>query len=477
MGKDHKDNTMTMLSMQSKSPRSLQAKNTKNLSLNIKYSKIAVEAENMSSIPNISAKPIVIGDTQQQAPKSSTTSLKNGPSPISKRCESSIYSLPKTVCTSPLYTARKCRSNTNLNSLSNKNARLHSLSLSVKTKELQRSASVRIRSQTIPSAFETSTPQVSSNQQKRIWVMPENARPSLSPEDVHPSFGSFEEKTNLLYSEAYKENAYPDGPLLVIPPNLYLYSEPSLDEVLSFDVVINVAKEITNFKNLIPAHQKIDYHHIPWTHSSKISLDLDYLTEIIQNAITSGKKVLVHCQCGVSRSASLIVAYIMKYHEMSLNDAYSHLKHIAKDISPNMGLIFQLMEWSENSSKLRDPGMIDRQEAELNGSEHLEGSQQAAPDKVEPDLESCGMPIPNLSSQNDISLSPETTPITPCDYFKNTSSSSSSSSSASASTSTSSSTIVESQPLLKTIELSPGLESYLPSYDSAAATDQGHIWG
>ncbi|CCH62190.1 hypothetical protein TBLA_0G02510 [Henningerozyma blattae CBS 6284] len=149
--------------------------------------------------------------------------------------------------------------------------------------------------------------------------------------------------------EEYVANAYPNGPLLVVPPNIYLYSEPNLDEILKFDVIINVAKEIPNLKaSLIDnPHNKINYYHIHWSHNSKIYKDLNYLTNMMHDYSIQNKRILVHCQCGVSRSASLIVAYIMRYCNMNLNDAYDHLKLIAKDISPNMGLIFQLTEWNE----------------------------------------------------------------------------------------------------------------------------------
>lgn len=150
-----------------------------------------------------------------------------------------------------------------------------------------------------------------------------------------------------IYTDVFKENAYPDGPLCVIPPNIYLYSEPTLDQVLNFDLIINAAKEIKSFESQLPDEKKVYYHHYRWSHTSKIFEDLFEITELIHDADVSNKKILIHCQCGVSRSASLVVAYIMRYQNLSLNDAYNNLKMISRDISPNMNLIFQLMEWGE----------------------------------------------------------------------------------------------------------------------------------
>lgn len=160
-----------------------------------------------------------------------------------------------------------------------------------------------------------------------------------------------------------KLNAYPNGPTCVYDPYLFLYSEPTLNEIEEFDLVINVAKELIppftttaelnklidkNDSNIIHLnHKKVQYYYIPWTHTSKIVNELPVLTDLMQDYLNNGKKILIHCQCGVSRSASLIVAFLMKLKHLNLNDSYNLLKSNAPDISPNMSLIFQLMEWGE----------------------------------------------------------------------------------------------------------------------------------
>ena len=42
----------------------------------------------------------------------------------------------------------------------------------------------------------------------------------------------------------------------------------------------------------------------------------------IEDARRAGGKVLVHCRVGVSRSATLTIAYLMKHLEMDLASAY-----------------------------------------------------------------------------------------------------------------------------------------------------------
>ncbi|KAH3674941.1 hypothetical protein WICMUC_002961 [Wickerhamomyces mucosus] len=159
--------------------------------------------------------------------------------------------------------------------------------------------------------------------------------------------------------EATNLYAYPNGPVCVFEPNLFLYSEPTLNQLQEFKLVINVAKEcippIPYSKDQLNASNEItnlkygdtDYYYVPWTHTSKLCKDLPQLISIIQSYLSRNEKILIHCQCGVSRSASLIIALFMKLNMENLNDSYNKLKVKADKISPNMSLIFQLMEWGE----------------------------------------------------------------------------------------------------------------------------------
>ncbi|KAH3667286.1 hypothetical protein OGAPHI_002935 [Ogataea philodendri] len=155
------------------------------------------------------------------------------------------------------------------------------------------------------------------------------------------------------YNTGSVQNAYPQGPVCVLDPNLYLYSEPSITQLIDFDVIINVAQEITDYTTQMTnkisiSGQTIQYYYIPWTHTSKLVADFPKLTQIIDDALAQNKRVLIHCQCGVSRSASLILAYMMKSKKIGYNEAYNLLKQRAPLISPNFALIYEVMEWGRH---------------------------------------------------------------------------------------------------------------------------------
>lgn len=106
-------------------------------------------------------------------------------------------------------------------------------------------------------------------------------------------------------------------------------------------------KEITSApKSKEPTKSDPEYIHIPWEHNTDIVPDLHRLVKVIDERIQLGKRVLIHCQCGVSRSATLVVAYVIyKNPTMSVQEAYDSVKKRSRWIGPNMNLIMQLQEF------------------------------------------------------------------------------------------------------------------------------------
>lgn len=195
-------------------------------------------------------------------------------------------------------------------------------------------------------------------------------------------------------NEDQKTPGYPDGPIAIYGDNVFLYSEPTLEQACRFDVVINVAREVDSpFSNRPDARSPIcpelntstpfdeainddrpaddrsaetpttpkanplkrpEYIHIPWDHNTDITPDLMRLCETIESRTSQGKKVLIHCQQGASRSASLIIAYgLYQGPEMSVNDAYYAAQAKSRWISPNMKLMYSLQDFRKELSKTR----------------------------------------------------------------------------------------------------------------------------
>lgn len=225
---------------------------------------------------------------------------------------------------------------------------------------------------------------------------------------------------DLPLSREVKSPAYPEGPVCIYDPHVYLYLEPSDIEASEFDVVLNVAREVKNpftvaaeeaagyhtkdaavqvsfdsrfgfsgdrnsisepqtavsdksFRSAFETQPEVvrttlgspkapkaapEYIHIPWDHNTNVVDDLLRLCELIDDRVQNGKRVLIHCQCGVSRSASLVVAYgLYKNPHLTVQDAYNAVKERSRWIGPNMNLIYQLSEFKAKLPKTSISGV------------------------------------------------------------------------------------------------------------------------
>ncbi|XP_078386904.1 dual specificity phosphatase 29-like [Cetorhinus maximus] len=90
--------------------------------------------------------------------------------------------------------------------------------------------------------------------------------------------------------------------------------------------------------------KKINYYGIVADDSPEFDLSIYFYTaaeQIHQTLNTPDVKLLVHCILGMSRSASLVLAYLMIYHNRSLLDAVNRLV-LYRPVSPNWGFLQQL---------------------------------------------------------------------------------------------------------------------------------------
>lgn len=65
-----------------------------------------------------------------------------------------------------------------------------------------------------------------------------------------------------------------------------------------------------------------------------------------------GIKIYVHCHAGISRSASLVILYIMMYHNMDFDDAFKYVRERRYCIQPNPSFAEQLKILGEKIKKI-----------------------------------------------------------------------------------------------------------------------------
>ncbi|XP_077406316.1 dual specificity protein phosphatase 13A-like [Vanacampus margaritifer] len=101
----------------------------------------------------------------------------------------------------------------------------------------------------------------------------------------------------------------------------------------------------------------VDYYAVPAADSPTFDLSPYFLpcARYIDNALnTTDASVLVHCAVGVSRSASLVLAYLMIRHGLSLLEAVRKVKH-RRWIFPNVGFLKQLRALDDQLARETPP--------------------------------------------------------------------------------------------------------------------------
>jgi len=81
--------------------------------------------------------------------------------------------------------------------------------------------------------------------------------------------------------------------------------------------------------------------------SAPIVLHFEEAHIFIEEARAANKKIVVHCEVGMSRSPTIVISYLMKHKNMSLREAYHHVKQRRPIIMPNMGFIKQLLVYEK----------------------------------------------------------------------------------------------------------------------------------
>lgn len=79
-----------------------------------------------------------------------------------------------------------------------------------------------------------------------------------------------------------------------------------------------------------------------YTHVQLNNLSCSFSTDSVRN---KGGRVFVHCQAGISRSATICLAYLMRTNRVKLDEAFEFVKQRRSIISPNFSFMGQLLQF------------------------------------------------------------------------------------------------------------------------------------
>lgn len=159
---------------------------------------------------------------------------------------------------------------------------------------------------------------------------------------------------NIMVTQTMIEDGYAEIPDCILTNQLYLGSQFSACDLnclqrLNITAVLVCGKNLRSFF----AHQPstgIHYHNLPIEDSIQQPL-LPFIHSAIRFLeyfiLEKGQCVLVHCAAGISRSASVVIAFVMKHKQWSFQQAHDYVKDARNLASPNIRFRQELRMWEE----------------------------------------------------------------------------------------------------------------------------------
>ncbi|XP_029377347.1 dual specificity protein phosphatase 19-like [Echeneis naucrates] len=133
----------------------------------------------------------------------------------------------------------------------------------------------------------------------------------------------------------------------VVRPFLLLASQDAAHDIdtLQRHQVTHVLNVAYGVNNLFPDQLLYKTLQILDVPDTDITSYLGECSSFIDLAREQGGVVLVHCNAGVSRSASIVIGYLMLRESLPFDDAYSQVKLARPSIRPNPGFYQQLQSY------------------------------------------------------------------------------------------------------------------------------------
>lgn len=108
-----------------------------------------------------------------------------------------------------------------------------------------------------------------------------------------------------------------------ITKNISVCGEEMIPKARGYTAILNVA---INSSYEPPAG--VEYKKVGLTDDGRNDCDqIDRAIDTLHELVKSGKRVLVHCRAGISRSPSVVAGYLAKYEGHTLNSAMEVVKN------------------------------------------------------------------------------------------------------------------------------------------------------
>lgn len=113
-------------------------------------------------------------------------------------------------------------------------------------------------------------------------------------------------------------------------------------EILPFDAAVRL-DQISILSS--PSPDTLDALELPIDDGQPVPDGIfPQVTQFIQQHVAAGDSVLVQCQAGISRSVTMVLAYLIEYEKMSLEEAFRLIYEQRPGSRPHKALLKSLIE-------------------------------------------------------------------------------------------------------------------------------------
>lgn len=120
-----------------------------------------------------------------------------------------------------------------------------------------------------------------------------------------------------------------------------------IDRIENLGAIVSLSSARDRAYRYPPPCKSVRRHHVEIEDSPQADM-LQHIKEtarFMHETICAEKAVYVHCQAGLSRSVTIVMAYLIRYQRVSLCQAYMIIKCARPIACPNGAFCRQLREW------------------------------------------------------------------------------------------------------------------------------------
>ncbi|OMJ69711.1 hypothetical protein SteCoe_32499 [Stentor coeruleus] len=140
-----------------------------------------------------------------------------------------------------------------------------------------------------------------------------------------------------------------------IIPGLFISDSPCASNI-NFLLDKSISHILICAKELNPKFPKdFNYRKLDILDTKRFNLKpyFDEAIRFIQSALNSRENVLVHCNLGISRSPSIVIAYLIYQCDMSYSKAFRYISKLHPTAYPNPSFVKQLKIFESNRKELK----------------------------------------------------------------------------------------------------------------------------